>query len=695
MSSIDKHMQDIAAGYDSRVRVCNTSITKGAGGCNGQIKFYIGRECILSINDRYGVINDYEKAQIRDAILNYRRREADVERRRQEEEERRRREEEERRRREEEERRRRAEAERVAAYNTLVASVKFSKRSVESSFSAVTQANGELSRQIQAVNQSLQKAKFDVSGVKARMREIDRKRESSLSSLKNERDKKIERISQFDNVQSNLTTERYRQLQRDLNSVGVLLKSATFDNDEIAKMEQYVRELLVAQDKLYAQLQQLKQEQSSEGASGEIAKVAVSQIEKIDKNSLEQIENALSQLQRVQEQIKKSNDEAAAFRVIDELRNSVSSIQTESKFVPRQQTYRHIDYQKQCSDAEEQLRKLYDALKAKNHTTATQGELEYIERTLQQFSSGLAGKNLLDALNNMTNLVRSIHTDDNLCEDIFRDYDGIKEELARFGVTAENVDAFNYDEQRERLLETLYSKRAENELAQNKEKAEEKRSILAMGLRNAFAEQGLYFVTGRISDKETAEEYVFAIPGVDDAVVKAVVTEDSLHWFVCGTQKEDGTTASAERVLQIMRAFDSSQKPQKILNSLSQALKIQSGRITDATDCNSPDALDKIAANGYFSLAESLISSDGTAVLSGQILRDISNQFAQEAEENKRVYSSGQIAGNTKINKAQDRLAIADARAMKKAMQSLRSSDARPKPARRQSNASRARYMNK
>lgn len=693
MSSIDKNMQEIACGYDRRVHVRNTSVSKGVGGCDGYIKFYIGNECILSIKDRYGYISENEKEQIRRAIMNYQTRERDDERRRAAEAERRRREEEERKRREEEERRRREEAARVAAYNKLVRSVTDAKRKIESAFAAVTSMERELQRQTESIVSALSEVKYEVPAVRERLRQMSGKRQSVLTSLANERTRKLEQIARFDGVQGNLTTERYNQLQRDLNAVGTSLSSAAFDSEEIERMSDYVRQLVAAQQKLFEQRCQFANDAARGGVSAEIAKIALQQIDGVDKNSLEQIDAVLVRLDDARERIAKCNDDTEIYRITDALKSAPASVHVESEFIPRQSTYRHINYKEQCTEAAAELRRWYDTLKSKEYSTATSGELEHVERALQQFACGMSGKKELDSIESLTELLRIINADDTLFGEIFADYDALKKDLEMVGVSAENLDAFNYDSQRERLLDTLYCRRAEIEAEQDKESRSDKRNMLSFGVRSAFAEQGLYFVTGRISDGETAEELIFAMPGVDDAVVKAEITEDSLHWFVCGTSKEDGTESSAERVLEIMRAFDRSDKPQKILNSLSQSLKIQAGKITDAVDCDSGDALERIVTNGMFPLSQELRTEDGGTVTAGEVMRRISETFKQEKEENAALYAEHVRTGSTKIAKAEDRLAQLDVRVHEKKESAVRARDTRPKPRQQQANAMRARHM--
>lgn len=692
MSSIDKDMQDIACGYDRRVRVRNTSVSKSYDGCDGYIKFYIGSECILSIKDRYGYISDYEKEQIRRAIQNYQSHERDEERRAAEAE-RRRREEEERRRREEEERRRRAEAERVAAYNKLVTSVGTAKRQVEAAYSAVTQIERELKIQTESIKKELSAAKFDVASVRERLRHLDSKRQSTLNALTAERTGKLEKISRFEGVQNSLTTDRYNQLQKELSAVGATLSSASFDSGEIESMSAYVKQLVAAQQRLSELRGQFEKDAALGGASAEIAKIALRQIDGLDTSSLEQIETAFARLDEARGRIEQCNDYTEIYRITEELKNAPASVHAESQFTPRQSTYRHIDYATQCAEAAEELRRWYDSLKGKEYSTATQGELERVERALQQFACGMSGKSQLDSIASMTDLLRIIDADDRLFGEIFADYDRLKKDLEKVGATAERLDALNYNAQRQRMLETLYRRRAEIEMDQDKESAEDKRCMLSFGVRSAFAEQGLYFVTGRVSECERAEELVFALAGVADAVIKAEITEDSLHWYVCGTRREDGNEASAERVLEIMKAFDRSGAPQKILNSLSQTLKIQTGEITAAIDCTSEGALQRIVENGVFSLSQELVSEDGGTVTAGEIMRRIAEAFPQERERNAAVYANGVKKGNTKISNAQDRLAKLDARVYDKKTSAVRSRDSRAKPKQQQANGLRVRYM--
>ena len=698
MSSIDKDMQNIASGYDGRVRVRNTSVSKGCGGCNGQIKFYIGNECILSIHDRYGYINESEKAQIRDAILRYKAREKNAEEERRREEARRR--EEERRREEarrlEEERRR--EAERVAAYNGVVGAATVAKRSVGLSHSTLVREVQGLQGQTKEIIAALSSAKFEVDGVKARLKELLQAQSDGLKKIEEEYKSKVIEISRFETLPSDKTTEFYRQKGRELSAVSTLLTSATFAQGEIVRASEYVKKLLSLHETLVSKREFFLKNEQKGGYAGEVAKVALEQINAVDKNSAEKIEEVLKRLRDAEKELERSGDEEALLRTIEELRNVQGVSQTTQKIVLRQSSYEHIDYAEQCKEAASDLRRIYDVLTKKSYTTATREELELVEQALQKVSAGMSGKSLLDDLQATTDLLRLVYEDDEGNKEVFEEYARIKEALEGFGLEVELLDVFNYEEQRERLLNKLYETRAAHDLQDKREEAEDRRSLLSLGVRSAFSEQGLYFVSGKVSEMDTAEELVFALPGVDDAVVKALVTERGVHWFVCGTEKADGSVVSAERVLEIMRVFDADQKPQKILNSLSQALDIRQAQITGATDANSQNALVSIAQNGLFSLTEELRTEDGRTVTTGEIMQMISEEFSREAEENRLKYATGVKEGRTQIPKTgKNSLGAVDVDELIKRSRDMRSRDRTfsNKPKQKPKAQPRARYMKK
>ena len=659
MSSIDKYMGDIACQYDSRVRVRNTSITKGYGGCNGEIKFYIGNECILTIPDRYGVIRDEEKEQIRRAISAYKQRErSENERLRREEEARRRREEEERRRREEEERRRRLEAERVAAYNKLVSTTSAGMRSLDSALEVARNTAQRLENDLDQTARMLGQTSYDVSTVRARLDAMKTEQSKRLKSLQEEHRQKRAQLEQLHGSANYLSTEQYKERQKQANAVTARLTAAEFDGQGAESMREYVKELLDLHAKLRAQRELFTKDVQRGASSAEIARIAIERIDKADKTSLQQIKTVLQQLETAHKDIEKCDSDSQLFAIGEALRNAPAAVHVEREFVPTQSTYGSIDYAQKCRDEAEQLRRQYEALKEKELTTITASELKYVEEILQQVDVGTANSAMHNTLKEAISYLQVVHTDDSLDENrrIFEDYTQLKRELAAAGIAAEKLDAANYEAQRERLIEQLCARQAEIEVEEDAEEIADKRSMLSLGVCSAFANEGLYLITGRVSESGISEELVFAIPGVEDAVIKAEITSSDLHWYVCGTAQQGKAAPSAERVMQIVSVFERDGKINRVLTALSQSLQIHQGEITNAVDADSEGALEAIAANGVFNLDQKLYSADGREMTAGERMRNLASEYAQEAERNRAQYAGADTAAGTPIPPQEDRL---------------------------------------
>ncbi|MCX4312381.1 MAG: hypothetical protein OSJ83_00780 [Clostridia bacterium] len=705
MSSIDKNMGSIARSCDSRVRVHNTSVIKGVSGCRGEIKFYIGHDLILTIQDRYGVINESEKQLIRSAIRNYQEREArasreaeeqrrlEAERRRREEEERRRREAEERRRREEEERRRR-EAERVAAFNSVMSTTASSLSKIAAASATVTRIKNDMLEEVCAVRATLGGAVYGSNEIAKKLDGIESSIRTAYDMLSAEAERKRQQLEALRKTDDKRTTEEYRRLAAQINGVNTVLDSAAFDRAEIEQTHDYVKELVSAQREISALREKFQTDTALGGEAGEIAKLAVAKIDAANKSSAEGLTALAGSLKSVSDRIKASADSARLDELLRRVDEAAVDVGSFDASIITSKTYVAIDYKKLCGERFSVLSKLYDALKDKEFTSVTDGELEYLDRTVQEFSSGVADKNMYDALGELIGLVKVIHADDTLNAGIFDDYKMLKSELERHGEVVPSLRVDDYAVQREELLDKLYNARAVAEIAEERETIENERSMLSLGLRNAFAEQGLYFLSGRASDDGSVEENIFALPGVEDAVIRATVSRDGFRWTVCGTKKEDGSSVSAERVLEIMRIFDADGKPQKILESLSRSLDITHGEILDAVDGDSDNALERITENGVYDLSEECVSADGERFTVGRLLREMSAAFAGEAERNVKAYAA-KDGGRTAIrsvdrNEAIDkyRMSHVNERARKS-----RESDRRKPPRRVQRNASRARYM--
>lgn len=166
MSSIDKGVENVARGCDPSARVVRSG---------DKLMVKVNGVTVVTLADRYGYINESERAAIERGIRNYH-----VEQRRRDEEERRRREEEERRRREEE--RRRLEAERRRAVAALNREKQNAAALVDASVKAAEEAAKNMRKKLDAL--TLDGGGHDVSKFNAEIAEASKKADAELARVR-------------------------------------------------------------------------------------------------------------------------------------------------------------------------------------------------------------------------------------------------------------------------------------------------------------------------------------------------------------------------------------------------------------------------------------------------------------------------------------------------------------------------------
>lgn len=184
MSSIDKGVENVARGCDPSARVVRSG---------DKLMVKVNGVTVVTLADRYGYINESERAAIERGIRNYH-----VEQRHREEEERRRREEEERRRREEE--RRRLEAERRRAVAALNREKQNAAALVDASVKAAEEAAKNMRKKLDAL--ALDGGGHDVSKFNAEIAEASKKADAELARVRTKAARLKREIAGFDATQT-------------------------------------------------------------------------------------------------------------------------------------------------------------------------------------------------------------------------------------------------------------------------------------------------------------------------------------------------------------------------------------------------------------------------------------------------------------------------------------------------------------
>ena len=184
MSSIDKGVENVARGCDPSARVVRSG---------DKLMVKVNGVTVVTLADRYGYINESERAAIERGIRNYH-----VEQRHREEEERRRREEEERRRREEE--RRRLEVERRRAVAALNREKQNAAALVDASVKAAEEAAKNMRKKLDAL--ALDGGGHDVSKFNAEIAEASKKADAELARVRTKAARLKREIAGFDATQT-------------------------------------------------------------------------------------------------------------------------------------------------------------------------------------------------------------------------------------------------------------------------------------------------------------------------------------------------------------------------------------------------------------------------------------------------------------------------------------------------------------
>lgn len=211
MSSIDKGVENVARGCDPSARVVRSG---------DKLMVKVNGVTVVTLADRYGYINESERAAIERGIRNYH-----VEQRRRDEEERRRREEEERRRREEE--RRRLEAERRRAVAALNREKQNAAALVDASVKAAEEAAKNMRKKLDAL--ALDGGGHDVSKFNAEIAEASKKADAELARVRTKAARLKREIAGFDATQTKEAYDATAKLKGMDKSVACDLSDCGYD----------------------------------------------------------------------------------------------------------------------------------------------------------------------------------------------------------------------------------------------------------------------------------------------------------------------------------------------------------------------------------------------------------------------------------------------------------------------------------
>lgn len=519
MSSIDKGVENVARGCDPSARVVRSG---------DKLMVKVNGVTVVTLADRYGYINESERAAIERGIRNYR-----IEQRRREEEERRRREEEERRRREEE--RRRLEAERRRAVAALNREKQNAAALVDASVKAAEEAAKNMRKKLDAL--ALDGGGHDVSKFNAEIAEASKKADAELARVKSKAARLKREIAGIDATQTKEAYDATAKLKGMDKSVACDLSDCGYD-----RIKREREALKTALDALVQVEERMASIAAGNGAAARVAdmiakirgaKIAcASDAEKLAADLSGRMSALRSELY---------DDATSALRAeIDEIcgrledrsvwRSDESVVYTRSHSVERE-----------VKENAERTISEYTRLVEAEYTVCDRDKalvaIEYAKRVLAEQGEDAADR---DALRALIDEAEEYSRRDGELRKHYGDYLDLRGRLEERGELTENLsefDVFDHETQRNKMIEKLVRLDVEDFAEQTE--------VAYMAACRVMIDLGFKMLACDLSDG-AAYEAIFVKEGRNGAAWQIVAEGDRVTRRLVGIRRVNGDVSSVD-----------------------------------------------------------------------------------------------------------------------------------------------------
>ena len=519
MSSIDKGVENVARGCDPSARVVRSG---------DKLMVKVNGVTVVTLADRYGYINESERAAIERGIRNYH-----VEQRRRDEEERRRREEEERRRREEE--RRRLEAERRRAVAALNREKQNAAALVDASVKAAEEAAKNMRKKLDAL--ALDGGGHDVSKFNAAIAEASKKADAELARVKSKAARLKGEIAGFDATQTKEAYDATAKLKGMDKSVTCDLSDCGYDR--IKREREALKAALDA-------LVQVEERMASIAAGNDAAARVADMIAKIRGAKIAcaaDAEKLAADLSGRMSALRSElyDDATSALRAeIDEIcgrledrsvwRSDESVVYTRSHSVERE-----------VKENAERTIAEYTRLVEADYTVCDRdkalGAIEYAKRVLAEHGDDAADR---DALRALIDEAGEYSRRDGELRKHYDDYLDLRGMLEERGELTENLsefDVFDHETQRNKMIEKLVRLDVEDFAEQTE--------VAYMAACRVMIDLGFKMLACDLSDG-AAYEAIFVKEGRNGAAWQIVAEGDRVTRRLVGIRRADGDVSSVD-----------------------------------------------------------------------------------------------------------------------------------------------------
>lgn len=519
MSSIDKGVENVARGCDPSARVVRSG---------DKLMVKVNGVTVVTLADRYGYINESERAAIERGIRNYR-----VEQRRRDEEERRRREEEERRRREEE--RRRLEAERRRAVAALNREKQNAAALVDASVKAAEEAAKNMRKKLDAL--TLDGGGHDVSKFNAEIAEASKKADAELARVRTKAARLKREIAGFDATQTKEAYDATAKLKGMDKSVTCDLSDCGYD-----RIKREREALKTALDALVQVEERMASIAAGNGAAARVADM-IAKIRGAKIACAADAEKLAADLSGRMSALRSElyDDATSALRAeIDEIcgrledrsvwRSDESVVYTRSHSVEREvkeNAERTIDEYTRLVEADYTVCDRDKALVA----------IEYAKRVLAERSDDAADR---DALRALIDEAGEYSRRDGELRKHYDDYLDLRGMLEERGELTENLsefDVFGHETQRNKMIEKLVRLDVEDFAEQTE--------VAYMAACRVMIDLGFKMLACDLSDG-AAYEAIFVKEGRDGAAWQIVAEGDRVTRRLVGIRRASGDVSSVD-----------------------------------------------------------------------------------------------------------------------------------------------------
>lgn len=519
MSSIDKGVENVARGCDPSARVVRSG---------DKLMVKVNGVTVVTLADRYGYINESERAAIERGIRNYH-----VEQRRRDEEERRRREEEERRRREEE--RRRLEAERRRAVAALNREKQNAAALVDASVKAAEEAAKNMRKKLDAL--TLDGGGHDVSKFNAEITEASKKADAELARVRSKAARLKREIAGIDATQTKEAYDATAKLKGMDKSVACDLSDCGYD-----RIKREREALKAALDALVQVEERMASIAAGNGAAARVADM-IAKIRGAKIACAADAEKLAADLSGRMSALRSElyDDATSALRAeIDEIcgrledrsvwRSDESVVYTRSHSVERE-----------VKENAERTIAEYTRLVEADYTVCDRdkalGAIEYAKRVLAEHGDDAADR---DALRALIDEAGEYSRRDGELRKHYDDYLDLRGMLEERGELTENLsefDVFDHETQRNKMIEKLVRLDVEDFAEQTE--------VAYMAACRVMIDLGFKMLACDLSDG-AAYEAIFVKEGRNGAAWQIVAEGDSVTRRLVGIRRANGDVSSVD-----------------------------------------------------------------------------------------------------------------------------------------------------